>query len=135
MDRGNAKHGPRLDEAMARETETLVRGGGDARVEDRHDPEPPGEDQPGLKRAGTSREPGSPPGMTYGEVQERSRLGRFIPMAQLPGDREALTAGARDLNAPDDVLAELGRLPAGIRYHTVAEVWAALGHHNETRRT
>jgi hypothetical protein len=32
------------------------------------------------------------------------------------------------------VLAELDRLPAGDTYRTVNQVWAALGHHNETRR-
>ena len=66
---------------------------------------------------------------------QRSRLGRYIPMAALPGDRDRLLAGARELQAPDDVLAELRRLPAGEKFETVSQVWAALGHHNEAGRT
>jgi hypothetical protein len=79
--------------------------------------------------------PGAPPGMTYEEVEQRSNLGRFIPMASLPGDRDLLMSGARDLNAPDEILETLSRLPEGETYETVNQVWAALGGHNEERRT
>ena len=112
MERGNSKHGPRLDEQMA--------------SEDRPNPA----QVPGGRMTG-----GAPPGMTYDEVEARSRFGRFIPMSSLPGDRERLLAGAAELNAPDDVLADLGRLRGGRKYATVNEVWAALGHHNEAHRT
>jgi hypothetical protein len=131
MERGNTKHGPRLDDEMAHEVRGLVQGApADSRVEEFRDPEPSGEDQPEPRGhlAG-----GAPPGMTYEEVEERSRLGRYIPRSSLPGDREALVIGASQLNAPDDVLAELARLPAGETFQTVNEVWAALGHHNEER--
>ena len=84
---------------------------------------------PGYRR-------GMKPELTHDEIDARSRLGRFIPMASLPGDRDDLLAGATDLNAPDDVLAELERLPEDELFETVSEVWAALGHRNEdaTRR-
>jgi hypothetical protein len=78
---------------------------------------------------------GAPPGMTYEEVEERSRLGRYIPRSSLPGDREELVLGATEMNAPDDIVAMLAGLPAGEHYRTVNEIWAALGHHNEERRT
>ncbi|MDG6108966.1 DUF2795 domain-containing protein [Dactylosporangium aurantiacum] len=71
------------------------------------------------------------PELTHAEIEARSRLGRFIPLASLPGDRDDLVAGATDLNAPDDVLAELERLPEDELFETVSEVWAALGHRNE----
>ena len=71
------------------------------------------------------------PELTHDEIEARSRLGRFIPLASLPGDRDDLVAGATDLNAPDDVLAELDRLPEDELFETVSEVWAALGHRNE----
>jgi Protein of unknown function (DUF2795) len=133
MERGNTKHGPRVDEEMAHEVRGVVQGAGsDSRVEEFHDPEPAGEDQPDARGRFTG---GAPPGMTYEEVEERSRLGRYIPRSSLPGDRDDLLIGASGMNAPDDVVAQLASLPAGERYSTVNEVWAALGHHNEERRT
>jgi hypothetical protein len=95
------------------------------------DPEPVGDDEPDTGRF----EGGAPPGMTYEEVEERSRLGRFIPRHSLPGDRDGLIVGANDLKAPDDILEQLATLPAGETFTTVNEIWAALGHHNEERRT
>ena len=132
MERGNTKHGPVLDGEMANEVRGVVQGGGGGRVEEFHDPEPAGEDQPDF---GPARDGGAPPGMTYDEVEQRSRLGRYIPRSSLPGDREELVLGAHTLNAPDDVIQQLASLPAGERYQTVNEIWAALGHHNEERRT
>jgi hypothetical protein len=136
MERGSSKHGPRLDEQMDREVRGLEQGGTDPRAEDRHPTEPPGDDEPdanwapvGYDRAGT------PPGMTWDEVEGRSELGRFIPRAALPGDRDELLAGARRLEAPDSVIAQLERLPADRTYATVNDMWEALGHHNEERRT
>jgi hypothetical protein len=132
MDRGNAKHGPHLDDAMAHEVRGITQGGVNPRAEEFHDPEPPGEDQPDATwEAGGSRTGGAPPGMTYEEVEQRSRLGRYVPRNSLPGDRDRLLAGARQLNAPDDVLGELRGLPKGQKFRTVNEIWAALGHHNE----
>ncbi len=135
MDRGNAKHGRWLDDEMAHEVQGIVQGRGESRVEEWHDPEPSGEDQPGLGRTPVSPAPGAPPGMTYEDVEQRSRLGRYIPMSRLPGDRDELLTGAHDLNAPDDILQTLATLPAGERFATVNEVWGALGHRNESRRT
>ena len=133
MERGSNKHGPRLDEQMQHEVSGGLPGG---RVEEWRDAEPPGEDQPNPSWTPTSYErAGAPPGMTPEEVEQRSRLGRYIPTSALPGDRDALLAGAGELHAPDDILAELGRLPDGPTYRTVNEIWAELGHHNEQRRT
>lgn len=136
MERGNTKHGPRLDEQMQHEVRGTVQSSAGGRVEEWHDPEPAGEDQPAVTRAPSGYErAGAPPGMTPQEVDQRSRLGRYIPMASLPGDRDRLIAGASSLDAPDDVLGQLAELPEGERYETVNQVWAALGHHNEERRT
>jgi hypothetical protein len=136
MDRGSSKHGSRLDDEMAQEVRGIVQGGQDSRVEEFNDPEPSGEDQPEASwEPGGTRAGGAPPGMTADDVEGRSRLGRFIPRTSLPGDRDGLIAGARVLNAPDDVIAELSRLPSGATYETVNQVWAALGHPNEERRT
>ncbi|MEV6810929.1 DUF2795 domain-containing protein [Micromonospora sp. NPDC051296] len=137
MDRGNSKHAPRVDEQMDQEVSGLVQGPGTggSRVDESRVPEPAGEDQPEATTApaGDLRS-GSPQGMTSEDVEARSRLGRFITMTALPGDRDTLLANARDNQAPADVLAALERLPEGTRYQTVSEVWAALGHKNETTR-
>ena len=122
---------------MGNEVNGLVQGPGAAgsRVDESRQPEPAGEDQPEPKTvtAGALRS-GNPQGMSSDDVEGRSRLGRFITMSALPGDREALVANARDNDAPADIVAELERLPEGTRYQTVSEVWAALGHKNETTR-
>jgi len=121
---------------MASEVRGLTQGGVNPRVDEVRDPEPSGEDQPYVSLVpGGIQTGGAPPGMTYDEVEQRSRMGRYIPMASLPGDGARLIAGARDLNAPDDIIEELSKLPDGEEYQTVSQVWAALGHHNEERRT
>ncbi|MEO3928057.1 DUF2795 domain-containing protein [Plantactinospora sp. CA-294935] len=135
MERGNSKHGPRLDEQMDREVQGTVQGSVGGRAEEWRDPEPAGEDQPGLTRApGNDTRAGAPQGMTSEEVEQRSRLGRFIPLSALPGDREGLRRSAEQNEAPDEILAQLDRLPPGTQFQTVSEVWAALGHANETHR-
>lgn len=132
MERGNTKHGRALDEQMRHEARGVVQGGVDGHADEFRDPQPPGEDQPDATWEGRSTRPGgAPPGMTYDEVEARSRLGRYIPMASLPGDRDDLIAGASEMNAPDDILNLLESLPEGETYETVAQIWAALGYHNE----
>jgi hypothetical protein len=135
MERGNSKHGPRLDEEMQREMRGVTQGATDPRVEEWHQTEPSGEDQPNTSRTPVGHErAGTPPGMTRDEVDDRSNLGRYIPKSVLPGGRDEIIEGARDMEAPDALIAELQRLPAE-KFETVSQIWAALGHHNEDHRT
>jgi hypothetical protein len=139
MERGNTKHSPRLDEEMEREVQGHLQGrGAGSRVEEWREAEPSGEDQPdvGWIPGGTreTRAGGAPGALDADEVEARSRLGRYLELSALPGDRESLLRTARDNQAPDDVLAELERLPDGETFATVNEIWAALGHNNETQR-
>ena len=135
MERGNSKHGPRLDEEMAREVRGTVQGVAGSRVEEWREPEPAGEDQPEATGVPAGdRRSGVPQGMTSEEVEQRSELGRYIDLSALPADREGLRRTAEKNNAPDGVLDALDRLPAGRTFQTVSEVWAALGHANETTR-
>ncbi|SIQ98689.1 DUF2795 domain-containing protein [Micromonospora avicenniae] len=137
MERGNSKHGPRIDEQMSQEVSGLVQGPGTggSRVDESRVPEPAGEDQPEATTAPAGElRTGAPKGMSSQDVERRSRLGRFITMSALPGDRETLVANARDNGAPDDIVAALQTLPDGTRYQTISEVWAALGNKNETTR-
>ncbi|GAB3061281.1 DUF2795 domain-containing protein [Micromonospora schwarzwaldensis] len=137
MERGSSKHSPRVDDDMSSEVSGLVQGpgAGGARVDEFRQPEPSGEDQPEATTApaGDLRT-GTPQGMSSADVEARSRLGRFIGMAALPGDRDALVANARENEAPADIVAALESLPDDTRYQTISEVWAALGHRNETTR-
>ncbi|HEY0697117.1 MAG TPA: DUF2795 domain-containing protein [Micromonospora sp.] len=135
MERGNSKHGPRVDEQMSREVSGTVQGTAGSRVEEWHQAEPAGEDQPEATAAPAGeRRSGAPQGMTSAEVEQRSRLGRYISLSALPGDRDRLLGSARDNEAPDDILAALDRLPSGRQFRTVSEVWTELGHDNETQR-
>jgi hypothetical protein len=124
---------------MAHEVQTHLQGrGAGGRAEEWRQPEPAGEDQPeiGWIPGGTRdiRAGGAPGDLTADEVEARSRLGRYLDLSALPGDREALRRSAEEHREPADVLDELDRLPAGATYRTVNEVWAALGHTNETSR-
>ncbi|GAA2699901.1 DUF2795 domain-containing protein [Micromonospora olivasterospora] len=137
MERGSSKHAPRVDEQMSQEVSGLVQGPGTggSRVDESRVPEPAGEDQPEATTAPAGElRSGAPKGMSSRDVEERSRLGRFITMAALPGDREMLVANALANDAPDDVVAGLRGLPPDTVYQTVSEVWAALGNKNETTR-
>jgi hypothetical protein len=113
MDRGSNKHNPRVDDEMERE----ARGFDEGRSEDWKMAEPSGEDQPEVERI-LDDEPGD----------DLSDFGRYIGLSALPGDREALRRSATTLGAPDEVLAEIDRLPEGVTYATVTEIWTALGH-------
>jgi hypothetical protein len=98
---------------MAQEVRGVTQGTAGGRAEEWKMPEPPGEDQP---------EPSVRPEID--SAQERlSRLGRYIGRSALPGDREALRRSAQDLEAPDDILGALDRLPEGQIFHTVVEIW------------
>lgn len=136
MERGNAKHSPRVDEELAQEVDGIVKGAGGGRIEEYREPEPSGEDQPASSEFPEAGDPGygTPQGMTAEEVELRSRLGRFVNRSALPADRAKLRRVAEENEAPDDVLAEIDRLPSGVQFRTVSEAWAALGHRNESHR-
>lgn len=137
LERGNTKHGPHVDEQMADEVRGMVQGGpADGRAEEWREMEPAGEDQPDATLAPQgSRRGGAPAPLTAEEVEARSRFGMYLPRSILPADRGDLLRAAEENAAPDAVLAELRRLPDdGVRFETVSQVWAALGHHNEERR-
>jgi hypothetical protein len=122
MERGNTKHSPRVDEEMEHEVRGTLQGTVGGRAEEWKEAEPAGEDQPD---AASLLAHGN--GESLASQEELSRLGRHIGLAALPGDREALRRSAETLTAPDDILDALDRLPEGTTYHTVVEIWDALG--------
>jgi hypothetical protein len=127
---GSSTNSPRRDDELAAETSGYTQGGGSApRVEEWHDPEPSGEDQPAASELDESAGVGgSPPGMDAEDVAGRSELARYVSPSAFPGDRAALVASARDNNAPDHIVSQLDGLPDGRRYVNVSAVWEALGH-------
>jgi hypothetical protein len=116
MERGSSKHSPRVDEQMKQEVLGTVQGIAGGRAEEWKMAEPAGEDQPDATRA-----------IDAASANDLSRFGRYIGISAMPGDRAALRRSAETLEAPDDVLADLDTLPEGVVFHTVTEIWAALG--------
>ena len=136
MERGSDKHGFRMDDALAAETEGLQRSGRSTHAEEWKDPEPSGEDQPDsdLVPSGTL-EGGVPDGMTAADVEGRSELATYLGAAVYPANRIVLQERAEDQNAPTRIVELLQSLPDGREYANVAEVWAALGGGNEQHRS
>jgi Protein of unknown function (DUF2795) len=120
--RESTKHGSRLDEQLKAETRSLEQGAPiESRVEEWREKEgaADGEREP----SGRTR----PQGLEPDEVSERSAISRHLRLSAFPADRETLLREARDNKAPDHVLADLDRLPSGVTYGTVYEIWQALG--------
>lgn len=134
MQRGSSKHGPILDDQLAHEVEAYTQGTGSTRADEWRDAEPAGEDQPESTLIPEGAHPaGAPAPLSGQDLEQRSRLGRFIPRSVLPAQQPALVEAARSAGAPQDVVDELSRLPADREYHTVYDIWDALGHENEPR--
>lgn len=128
MDRGSDKHSPRLDDALAHETEGLVRGGHDTHAEEWKSAEPSGEDEPDVDLApNTTLVGGLPDGMSPDDVAGRSELAAVLGRGVYPAAREQLIERATDESAPVAVVDRLRTLPAGRPFANVNEVWEALG--------
>lgn len=108
---------------MKQEVLGTVQGIAGSRAEEWKMAEPAGEDQP------------EPTRVTGGDQEnDLTRFGRHIGLSALPGDRETLRRSAETLEAPDDILADLDRLPDGVVFHTITEIFGALGRGHEQRR-
>jgi hypothetical protein len=137
MDRGSDKHSPRVDEELKHEVSGLVQGGHDTHAEEWRSPEPSGEDQPDADLVPDgSLHGGVPDGMTEEDVEARADLARYLTPAAFPGVREQLLDHVLDDSAPDRVVEQVRRLPAGREFQNVGEVWRALngGGHVEEHR-
>lgn len=125
MERNN-KHGFRLDDAMAGETDSLTRGAPiESRVEEWREAEPAGEDQPVPDRilnGGTEDTP-----LAHDELEVRSELAKRLRMSAFPADKRTLEQVAAEEQAPGPILDLLRRLPEGQMFENTADVWKALG--------
>jgi Protein of unknown function (DUF2795) len=137
MDRGSNKHSPRVDDELAEEVRGIVQGVAGGRAEEWKMAEPPGEDQPEVSEIPDEEEDfgrGEPAGVGNPEAEALSRFGSYIGRSALPGDREALIRSARDMDAPDDVMEALSRLPGDTTFRTVTDVWQAIRRRETTTR-
>lgn len=135
MERGSDKHGPRLDETLAHETEGAVRAGRSTHAEEWKDPEPSGEDQPDVDLApDTTLVGGVPDGMSATDVEGRAELAAYLGRSAYPATGAELVALAEQNAAPDRVTAALRRLPPEQGFATAQEVWSALGGGAEDHR-
>ena len=118
MERQNAKHGPRLDEELKKETQSLERGAPvEAHVEEHREHEPAADAEPvASSRAGAGD-----------EITARRELSRHLRVSAFPATRDELLAEAEENNAPEAVSETLRRLPDGVKFANVHDVWAALG--------
>lgn len=130
MERGSDKHGPRTDEMLKAETEAIERSGHEPRVEEWHEAEPSGEDEPAVNLIPNLGEGV----LSADELERRSRFASYLSAAPYPADREQLIDTALDRHAPDAVLDLVRRLPDGQAFANVGEVWAALGGQHEQHR-
>lgn len=124
MQRESTQHSPRIDEMLARETESLTRGAPvESRAEEARASEAPGDGEP-VPDART----------TETEIEQRSRLAVALRPRAFPADRRVLLAVAEEEHADPDVVTWLRSLPADRVFVNVQAVWAALGGAVESRR-
>jgi hypothetical protein len=126
MERGSSKHGPRLDEEMEDEDQTILRSGQPPHTEEWRQTEP--FDEPHLEtQLPADEEPAAPHGMTPADVERRADIARWLPPHKFPADRGTLLEFLQHEGAPDDVADTIASLPARRRYATIGEVVRALG--------
>jgi hypothetical protein len=128
--RGSSKHGPRLDEEMEEETETITRSGQPPRTEEWRETEPFEEEHLDLELP-EAETPAAPPGMTRADVERRSDIARYLPPHKLPASRDTLLDFLQRTGAPDDVVDAISSLPTDREFRTVGEIVRALGIHTE----
>jgi hypothetical protein len=135
MQRGSDKHGPRSDDALEKDTRSMVQGApGESRAEEFREQEGPGQQEP-TPDARLHGDRGMTPEGTLAadEIEARSEIARHIPGAVFPGTRNELLQGAREMHAPDAILRQIASLPEGRTFENVQDVWTALGGTAERR--
>ena len=78
--------------------------------------------------------PGTAPGTDEAGLERRAAIAEALGKEVWPADRDALVAKAEESNAPDGVVAQLRRLPAGEQFANVQDVAQALGLGTEEQR-
>jgi hypothetical protein len=79
-------------------------------------------------------QPATSPGTDQADIERRAAIAEALGKEVWPADRDTLVSKAQEANAPDGVLAQLRRLPAGTEFTNVQEVAEALGIGTEQQR-
>lgn len=125
---GKNKTGAARDDELKQEMEGELRAGRSLRMDEEHELQPSGEDQPDVDRApNTVLTGGTPPGMDQTDVELRSEIARHLGLSLYPADRDAVLETLRQNNAPDRILNLAERLPAGERFENVQAIARAIG--------
>jgi hypothetical protein len=129
----STKHSPRVDEELEHEIQGMLKGEHATRAEEWRETEPSAEGEPDIDAdpAGTFVG-GTPVGMDADAVATRAELARWLDRADFPSTGAGLVEAARNHRAPDAVVAEFERLPAGETYERIGDVVRALGYPTET---
>ena len=129
----STKHSPRVDEELEHETQGMMRAERATRAEEWREVEPVAEGEPDIDAdPGGTLVGGTPVGMDPDAVVARAELARWMDRADFPSTGAELAEAARNHHAPDAVVAEFERLPAGDTYERIGDVVRALGYPTET---
>ena len=79
-------------------------------------------------------QPATSPGTDQADIGRRAAIAEALGKEVWPADRDTLVAKAEEQGAPDAVLAQLRRLPAGTEFTNVQDVARALGLGTEQKR-
>jgi hypothetical protein len=79
-------------------------------------------------------QPATSPGTDTADIERRAAIAAALGKEVWPADRDTLMSKAQESNAPDGVLSQLRRLPAGTEFTNVQEVAQALGLGTEQQR-
>jgi hypothetical protein len=127
-ERGSTHHSPRVDEELAHETAPLTHG---APMESRADEwrlkEGPGDDEPYPDAQITHGDDALAGSLSTDEVEQRSMLAVSLRPSAFPASARRLREVAELEHADPAVLDWLDRLPDGLEFVNVQEVWEALG--------
>ncbi|HEY3832938.1 MAG TPA: hypothetical protein VGO03_11640 [Acidimicrobiia bacterium] len=133
MERTSTKHGPRTDDALSHETESLTRGAPvEARAEESRMAEPAGDDDFLASAVLHSLDPPIM-GMPADEVSARSMLAIALRPGAFPADAPSLLRDAIANDAPEWVCETLRKVDQVQRYENVQRLWEAAGGHHELR--
>lgn len=126
MERGSAKHSPRLDDELEREDQTITRSGQPPHTEEFRETEP--FEEPLLDEELPEGEaPGTPAGMTPADVERRSEIARWLEPHKFPSDRDMMLGYLQGDGAPDEVIDAIASLPARRSFGRPGDVIRALG--------
>ena len=123
MERETDKHSPRVDDAMAHDVESLLKGAPEeSRAQESRLQEDP---SVGPGRRFDAEPAGS--GISAREADQSAELSRHLASADFPAHRDQLMAAAQDNEAPEDIVNALGLLPDDRTFDNLQAVWVALG--------